>query len=415
MNTELHTPALTVTELNRYIKSVLGADDVLSALTIRGEISNFKAHSSGHLYFTLKDEGAEISAVMFRADASRMNFRPTDGMRVLAFGNADFYEKSGRIQVYVRTMRADGVGAMAIAYERLKRQLEAEGLFAPERKKPLPAYPSCVGVITAPTGAAIRDILNITGRRYPQAKILLYPSLVQGADAPASLCGGLAYFNADRSCDVIILGRGGGSAEDLWAFNDEALVRAVAASDIPVISAVGHETDVTLCDFAADKRAPTPSAAAELAVPDRGELLRRTAAVGEAMTERLWRLIQNRRNEVLTKSKTLSLLSPEGKLGRMRQAVDHDSQTLDRLVRRILERDGARLRSSAERLEVLSPLAVLSRGYGAVQTAEGRIVGSVKELCVGEKVHLILKDGCAEAQIQSIENKEAEDRSNGGA
>ncbi|MBQ8332021.1 MAG: exodeoxyribonuclease VII large subunit [Clostridia bacterium] len=399
-------PALTVTDLNRYIKALIGGDEILSAVAIRGEISNFKAHSSGHLYFTLKDGGAEIAAVMFRGDASRMNFRPADGMRVLVYGNVDVYEKSGRIQVYVRTMLADGVGAMAIAYERLKKKLEAEGLFASERKKPLPDYPSCIGVITAPTGAAIRDILNITGRRYPQAKILLYPSLVQGADAPASLCAGLAYFNADRSCDVIILGRGGGSVEDLWAFNDETLARAVAASQIPVISAVGHETDFTLCDFVADKRAPTPSAAAELAVPDCSELARRVAARGDSMEQRMLRLIRERRNTVLTQSRALSLLSPEGKLNRMRQQTEHGAETLDRLIRRLLERDTARLRSSAQRLEALSPLAVLNRGYSALQNAEGRIVRSAEQLSVGDRVELILADGYAETEIRSVRRKE---------
>lgn len=406
MNSNQNMPALTVTDLNRYIKALIGGDEILSAVAIRGEISNFKAHSSGHLYFTLKDGGAEIAAVMFRGDASRMNFRPADGMRVLVYGNVDVYEKSGRIQVYVRTMLADGVGAMAIAYERLKKKLEAEGLFASERKKPLPDYPSCIGVITAPTGAAIRDILNITGRRYPQAKILLYPSLVQGADAPASLCAGLAYFNADRSCDVIILGRGGGSVEDLWAFNDETLARAVAASQIPVISAVGHETDFTLCDFVADKRAPTPSAAAELAVPDCSELARRVAARGDSMEQRMLRLIRERRNTVLTQSRALSLLSPEGKLNRMRQQTEHGAETLDRLIRRLLERDTARLRSSAQRLEALSPLAVLNRGYSALQNAEGRIVRSAEQLSVGDRVELILADGYAETEIRSVRRKE---------
>ncbi len=229
MNQQSNPSALSVTELNRYIKMLVSRDEVLSSVAIRGEISNFKAHSSGHYYFTLKDEGAEIPAVMFRADAMRMSFRPADGMRVLVYGNVDVYERSGKLQVYVRTMLSDGVGALALAFDRLKKKLAAEGLFDDSRKKPLPRFPQCVGVITAPTGAAVRDILNVTGRRYPQAKILLFPSLVQGPDAPASLVSGVNYLNATEACDVIILGRGGGSIEDLWAFNDEALVRAVAA------------------------------------------------------------------------------------------------------------------------------------------------------------------------------------------
>ena len=405
MNFIEQTPALTVSDVNRYIKALIGADEVLSAVTIRGEISNFKAHSSGHLYFTLKDEGAEIAAVMFRADASRLNLRPADGMRVVVYGNVDVYERSGRYQVYVRTMLADGIGALSLAYERLKKKLEAEGLFAPERKKPLPLFPTCVGVITAPTGAAIQDILNITGRRFPQAKILLYPSLVQGAEAPASLCAGLAYFNADRSCDVIILGRGGGSAEDLWAFNDEALVRAVAASEIPVISAVGHETDFTLCDFVADRRAPTPSAAAEIAVPDREALKRQLTDAERHMTRRAEQLVGARRNQLLQRSQALALRSPEAKLERMRQHLAHGSETADRAIRRLLEKRMSELRTAVERMNALNPLAVLQRGYGAIRGEDGKIVSSVEQISKGDSVELILADGSAKAQIESVSAK----------
>ncbi len=397
--------ALSVTDVNRYIKALIGGDEVLSAISVRGEISNFKAHSAGHFYFTLKDEGAEIAAVMFRADAARMNFLPANGMRVCVYGSVDVYEKNGRYQIYVRTMVADGIGAMALAYEQRKKKLEAEGLFAPERKKPLPPFPACVGVITAPTGAAIRDILNVTGRRYPQAKILLYPSLVQGADAPAMLCGGLAYFNADRSCDVIILGRGGGSAEDLWAFNDENLVRAVAASEIPVISAVGHEIDFTLCDFAADRRAPTPSAAAELVVPDRAHLLERLHQTDIRMERRVLRVIGDRRAALLRQSRNLELLSPQSKLKAGRQQVLHHKETLDRLIRRVTDRDRARLRGTTERLEALSPLAVLGRGYSAVKNDEGRVISAAKELTVGDRVKLIFSDGSAQAEIREITAK----------
>ena len=406
-----HAPnALSVTDLNRYIKMLIGQDDILSAVAIRGEISNFKAHSSGHLYFTLKDEGAEISAVMFRADASRINFRPSDGMRVIAYGSVDVYEKSGRVQVYVRTMVADGIGAMALAYERLKKKLAAEGLFAEERKKTLPAFPACVGVITAPTGAAIRDILNITGRRFPQAKILLYPSLVQGADAPASLCAGLAYLNADRSCDVIILGRGGGSIEDLWAFNDETVVRMVAASEIPVISAVGHETDYTLCDFAADRRAPTPSAAAELAVPDRGALYERVSQSGVHMERRALQLVSDQKNELLLRHRALAVRSPEATLARHRQTLVHRGETLERLIGKRMERQQARLETAVQRLNALNPLAILQRGYGVVKDEADTIVGSVKSLREGQTVRLVLSDGSAEAEIRSVQaNSEKEE------
>ena len=401
MNAQSNMPALSVTDVNRYIKSLLNADEILSAVTIRGEISNFKAHSSGHLYFTLKDEGAEIAAVMFRGDAMRMQFRPANGMRVVVYGSVDVYEKNGRYQVYARTMVADGIGAMMLAYERLKKQLAAEGLFDESRKKPIPKFPTCIGVITAPTGAAIQDILNITGRRYPQARILLYPSLVQGAEAPASLCAGLAALNAWGACDVIILGRGGGSLEDLWAFNDEALVRAVAASRIPVISAVGHETDFTLCDFVADRRAPTPSAAAELAVPDRHALLEMLSQMGNALESNALARVQREKQKLLQKSQTLHVLSPDGRLQRMHQQLLTCGERMERSMDRRLENERLRLQGALERLNALNPLAVLQRGYGAVRNEEGRVVSSVKDLTEGQEVRILLRDGHANARILS--------------
>lgn len=408
MNDQQNTSALSVTELNRYIKLLVSRDEVLSAVSLRGEISNFKAHSSGHYYFTLKDEGAEIAAVMFRADAARMSFRPADGMRVLVYGSVDVYERSGRVQVYVRTMLSDGVGALALAYERLKKKLAAEGLFDEAKKLPLPRFPDCVGVITAPTGAAIRDILNVTGRRYPQAKILLYPSLVQGPDAPASLVAGVNYLNATSACDVIILGRGGGSMEDLWAFNDENLVRAVAASEIPVISAVGHETDFTLCDFVADRRAPTPSAAAELAVPDRAALLERVSESGARLDRRAVAILADRRAAVARQERALSLLSPDQKLLRLRQTLSHRRETMDRVILRRVEGARARFSESASRLEALSPLAVLGRGFAALKNEEGRILPSAEGLTVGQRVTVLLRDGSADARIEGIELAEKE-------
>lgn len=400
MNQNQNIPAFTVTDLNRYIKTLIASDEVLSSVVLRGEISNFKAHTSGHLYFTLKDEGAEISAVMFRADAARLAFRPMSGMSVLVYGNVDVYEKSGRVQIYARTMMADGAGAMAQAYERLKRKLEGEGLFAEERKKPLPAFPERIGVITAPTGAAIRDILNITGRRYPQAKILIYPSLVQGPDAPAMLLSGVEYFNATDACDVIILGRGGGSIEDLWAFNDEALVRGVAASSIPIISAVGHETDFTLCDFAADRRAPTPSAAAELAVPDRAVLLGKTNEMASVLLRTMEKRLGLAKLTLDTRKQTLTLLSPEGKLEKNRKELTYLSEGMERAVAAILSREGARLSSAIEQLDALNPLAILQRGYSAVRNEQGRMIGSVAELAVGQTVEVMMRDGVARAEIK---------------
>ena len=402
MNMNTNAEALSVTDVNRYIKMLLTADDVLSAVSIRGEISNFKRHPSGHLYFTLKDEGGEIAAVMFRGDTGRLAFNPANGMRVVVFGSIDVYEKSGRYQVYVRNMVADGIGAMAEAYERLKRKLEAEGLFAEERKRPLPRFPQCIGVITAPNGAAIRDILNITGRRYPQAKILIYPSLVQGADAPASLCMGLEMLNAYGECDVIILGRGGGSVEDLWAFNDERLVRTVAASDTPVISAVGHETDFTLCDFAADRRAPTPSAAAEIATPDVSALLTFTDGASDRLYKNITAIIDGKRQRTEQLSDVLSARSPEAKLSGMRERLDRRREQMNVSVQRLYEKRLSEHRALLEKLEALNPLAILKRGYTAIKGEDGQIIGRAADLSEGQRVTVVMSDGQAKADIVSV-------------
>lgn len=403
LNNNTGAEALSVSDVNKYIKMLFNTDDVLSAVAIRGEISNFKKHSSGHMYFTLKDSGGEIAAVMFRGDAARLPFIPADGMRIIAYGSVDVYERSGRYQVYVRQMVADGVGAMAEAYERLRRKLEGEGLFAEERKRPIPKYPRCIGVITAPTGAAIRDILNITGRRYPQAKILIYPSLVQGADAPASLCSGLEMLNAHGECDVIIIGRGGGSAEDLWGFNDESVVRAVAESDIPVVSAVGHETDFTLCDFAADLRAPTPSAAAELVTPD-GEAIETYVRDAESrLYKNMTAIIREGRVGVDRLANALSFRSPEARLSRMGEQLLRAEQGLEALVDKTYFRKDAEYKALTEKLRALDPLGVLKRGYSAVKGEDGRIIGSAAKLLAGQKVKLVMSDGTADAQIISTD------------
>ena len=403
LNNNIGAEALSVSDVNRYIKTLFNTDDLLSAVAIRGEISNFKRHTSGHMYFTLKDSGGEIAAVMFRGDASRLPFIPSDGMRIIAYGSIDVYEKAGRYQVYVKTMVADGVGAMAEAYERLRRRLEGEGLFAEERKRPIPKYPQCIGVITAPEGAAIRDVLNITGRRYPQAKILIYPSLVQGADAPASLCAGLQMLNAHGECDVIIIGRGGGSAEDLWGFNDEGVVRAVAASDIPVISAVGHETDFTLCDFAADMRAPTPSAAAEIATPDGEAIAAFVSDTERKLNKNIESIITDKKRRIDEGANALAFRSPEARLSRTGERLLRAEQKLDSLVDKIYLRKEAEYVALTQKLRALDPLGVLKRGYSAIEGEDGRIIGSVTGLSVGQNVKLIMSDGRAEAQIISTD------------
>ncbi len=411
----IYGEGVSVSELNGYIKRLMECDDFLSGVAVRGEISNFKRNASGHLYFSLKDDGAAVSAVMFRSAASRLAFLPSDGMQVTVYGRVSLYEKTGQYQIYAETMVADGIGELARAYEAMKRRLEAEGLFSEERKKPLPKLPRRVGIVTSPTGAAIRDMLNVTGRRYPLADIVIFPSAVQGAEAPAQLRMGIEYFNFEKSVDVIIIGRGGGSIEDLWAFNDEALTRAVAVSEIPVISAVGHETDFTLCDFAADRRAPTPSAAAELAVPDRLTLLNYLSGREERISGRIVSSIAKRADTVSRLEKIVSLNSPASRLERSRKDILYLSSRIDSSTKKKLSASSARLAELSAKLGGMNPLSVLARGYGAVENSEGRIINSSAGLSVGEEIRVIMSDGRLKATVTDIEKnkKRKGDKSDG--
>ena len=392
---------LSVGEANRYVKMLMDNDSLLSSISIQGEISNLKYHSSGHLYFTLKDAEAEISAVMFRSAAAGLKMRVTDGMRVIAYGRISVYEKSGKCQIYVSAMVDNGIGALQLEFERLKKTLAEEGLFDEQRKRPIPKFPRCIGIITSPTGAAVRDMINVTGRRWPSTKILLFPSLVQGEQAPNSLCLGLEYLNATNACDVIIIGRGGGSIEDLWAFNDEKVVRSVAESSIPVISAVGHETDFTLCDFAADLRAPTPSAAAELATPDADEIkLRLDELVGRAESIAL-RTLNFKRGAVSELSKRLELSSPSGRLELERKQLSLVSERLEQTIARTIQKNRERFSVLATELGAINPLAVLGRGYSYSQK-DGSVVASIEQISVGDKIDIRFSDGIAEAEILSL-------------
>ena len=394
--------AISVGEANRYVKMLMDNDALLNSICIVGEISNLKYHSSGHIYFTLKDDEAELSAVMFRSSAQGLKFVAANGMRVRAYGRISIYEKSGKCQMYVSAMLDDGIGALQREYERLLKKLSDEGLFAQERKRPLPKLPSCIGVITSPTGAAVRDIINVTGRRWPSAKILLYPSLVQGADAPESLCRGIEMLNAYGECDLIIIGRGGGSIEDLWAFNDERVVRTLAASRVPTISAVGHETDFTLCDFVADLRAPTPSAAAELALPDRSEYLQRVDTMLDNLDSAISRIISSKKNALLASEKSLALCSPSARLDAEKKLLFQKQELLDRTITSIFSQKRGFFETVCGKLSVVNPLAVLTRGYGVVKNFEGRVVTSVKMLGVGEDVKIRVSDGEALAKIIDV-------------
>lgn len=394
---------MTVAQLNAYIKQIIDSDRILMNVWIKGEISNFTNHyKTGHFYFSLKDPDSLINAVMFKGAASKLTFLPENGMKVIVRGRVSAYVKSGQYQIYVEAMEPDGIGSLYIAYEQLKRKLEAEGLFSPARKRPLPKIPTRIGIITSPTGAAVRDMINITRRRFPYATLILYPSLVQGADAAPQLIGGINYFNAAKNVDVIIIGRGGGSIEDLWAFNDEGLARTVAASVIPVISAVGHETDFTICDFAADMRAPTPSAAAEIAVPDTAELKRKINNIVSHMELSLSKSVSQRRQELSRLKESRALTSPKNFIDDKRMAVlSLDSRLTSGMKLAITEKRAAFAGLTAS-LEALNPMSVISRGYSAVFGDDGKLIKSVKQINSGDSFTFRTTDGTVKGRAEEI-------------
>jgi exodeoxyribonuclease VII large subunit len=401
----------SVTQINEYVKMTLESNPVLRSVFIRGEISNLKSnYSSGHIYFSLKDEDSSIRAVMFRSSAVKMKFRAESGMRVIAHGRISAYTVSGDCQIIVDDMQPDGAGALAIAFEQLKKRLGAEGLFDEDRKKPIPTFAKRVGVVTSASGAALHDIINVSGRRCPSTEIIIYPSYVQGELAPRSLCGGIAFFNQRCAVDLIIIGRGGGSAEDLWCFNDEGLARAIAASSVPVISAVGHETDFTICDFVADMRAPTPSAAAELAFPDARELINRVSYMKRRCDGAILQRVNTLQGAVEVLCKDVERLSPERVLNERTARLDGLREKLGALARRHCDSAEKSFYAMAAKLDALDPLAVLSHGYSAVEDNDGRIVGSVDDVEVGESVRIRLSDGVMNATV----TQKIPDNSKGG-
>ncbi len=386
--------ALSVSELNTFIKMLLESAPTLNDVYVKGEISNFKNHiSSGHFYFSLKDKDSQIKAVMFRSSASKMKFVPENGMMVVAHGRVASYVRDGQYQLYADSMEPDGVGALYVAFEQLKQRLAAQGVFAPEKKNPLPKIPQTIGVITSPTGAAVRDIINIATRRFPFAKIVVYPALVQGENAASSLISGIRYFNDTGSADVIIIGRGGGSIEDLWAFNDEILAKTVCASEIPVISAVGHETDFTICDFAADLRAPTPSAAAELAVPDTAELKHKINNIISRESAVLLQMLSAKRETLARYEKSRYLSSPGHMIDDRRMTLVLSSERLMTSAAHVNDIKKHALSALSGKLEALSPLAVLSRGYGVVSSEEGKVIKEIADVSVGDKITVKVRDG----------------------
>lgn len=387
---------LSVTQLNDYLKMLMDGDRVLSNLMVRGEISNLTVARSGHIYFTLKDEEGQLRAVMFRTYADRLRIRLSDGMRVIVHGHVSLYGPTGQYQLYADELEPDGVGTLAMQFEQLKRKLQAEGLFDPERKKPIPQMPMRVGIITSPTGAAIHDMIRISARRFPCAELILYPSLVQGTDAAEMLASGILFFQMTEMVDVIIIGRGGGSAEDLWAFNDEFLARTVAACTIPVISAVGHESDFTICDFVADLRAPTPSAAAELALPDRTTLLGGLYEMRARMQTILTRRIATEKRTLEALSQSRVLRTPQRMLEPFQMRLSLLQERIDRASSEGITQKRERLLRGVDRLEALSPLAVLKRGYAMVSSGD-RIIKSAVTVQEGEYLNIRFSDGAVTA------------------
>ncbi len=402
---------LTVSQINGYIKRMFDMDDVLSGISVCGEISNIKYHSSGHLYLTLKDEGAAISAVMFRSDLMRMDFRPENGMRVIASGRISVYERGGQYQLYISHMRPDGLGQLYMALEALKKRLGAEGLFDPSRKKKLPPYPRRIGVVTSSTGAVIRDIIKVTSRRYPLCEIVLFPVHVQGEFAVGEICAGIEYFNIENNVDVMIVGRGGGSVEDLWAFNSEAVVRAVALSSIPVISAVGHQSDVTLCDLVADVTAGTPSMAAELAVPDMLAIREKLDAAYMRISKRILSRLDDKRIYLDERTSRFELNSPKNKLERSVASLETKSEKLNALMAGTLSDAKLRLAKGASKLDALSPLSVIARGYGFVQDEKGKTLTSVLQIEAGDDIKITMSDGYAKAHVTDV--KKDQEKENG--
>lgn len=398
---------LSITQVNEYIRSRMDADDLLSALAVRGEVSNYKVYPSGHHYFTLKDEGAALKCVMFKGSAMRLRFRPENGMKVIALGRVTVYPRDGAYQLYCTAMALDGVGDLYAAFEQVKARLAAQGLFDQAHKKPIPKFPGTIGVVTSQAGAAVHDILRILRHRYPMAKVKLLPVRVQGAEAPAEIAGAIRYANDQDLADVLIVGRGGGSMEDLWAFNEEIVARAIYDSRIPVISAVGHEPDVTISDFVADLRAATPSNGAELAVPDQDALRQTLDAMEASMTTILSRQLKAARRQFDVLRASPSLQSPHGYLRERGKALELLKNRLVSAERQRLHAAQQRYIALTSKLDAMSPLKVLSRGYAMTRKTDGAVIRSIRQVSVGEDIRVTVSDGHLLANIKAKEEQEA--------
>ena len=397
---------IAVSQVNEYIKFLLDRDELLGNLCVRGEISNYKVYPSGHHYFTLKDAEGALRCVMFRSSAQRLRFRPENGMQVIAYGRVTVFPRDGAYQLYCSALTADGAGDLYVAFEQLKEKLSKEGLFDPANKRPLPKYPQTIAIITSAAGAAIMDMLRILGKRYPLTKIKLLPVRVQGAEAPAEIAGAIRYANRYRVADLIITGRGGGSMEDLWAFNDERVARAIFDSEIPVISAVGHEPDVTISDYVADLRAATPSNAAELAVPDQQELRKKLSMMQASMEQSVQKTLKLSRQRLTGLAEKRALQSPLNYVEDRRVLLDFLSTRLHAAGQKMLHEKKQRFVRLTAALDAMSPLKVLSRGYSMVTDEAGTLVTSADTVEPGQRIHVSLRSGSLTAQVTQIQEED---------
>ena len=392
----------SVTQINEYIRSRMDADPMLTQVAVRGEISNYKLYPSGHHYFTVKDEGGALKCVMFKGNALRLRFRPENGMKIIAMGKISVFPRDGAYQLYCSAMVLDGVGDLHAAFEQLKAKLAAQGLFDPAHKKPIPKYPKVIGIVTSSAGAAVHDMLRIIRKRYPLTEVRLFPVRVQGVEAPPEIVGAIRYANRYKMADVLIVGRGGGSLEDLWAFNDERVAYAIYESEIPVISAVGHEPDVTISDFVADLRAATPSNAAELAVPDQDTLLQTLDTMSDSMTTCLSRQVKNARQHLRVLSSGAALKSPTAYLDQKRKTLELLNSRLISNQKSTLDKKKQRFVGLTAKLDAMSPLKVLTRGYAMASTEDGSVLRSVRQVKPGDCVNVSLGDGSLRACVTDV-------------
>ena len=399
---------LSITQINEYIQGKMNADPMLTQVAVRGEISNYKCYPSGHHYFTLKDEASALKCVMFKGNAMGLRFRPANGMKVIALGRISVYPRDGAYQLYCTAMSVDGVGDLYAAFEQLKAKLASKGLFDPEKKKKLPKYPGTIGVVTSSVGAAVHDILRILRKRYPLAQVKLLPVRVQGAEAPDEIAAAIRYANAHRLADLLIVGRGGGSLEDLWAFNDERVAYAIYESEIPIISAVGHEPDVTIADYVADLRAATPSNGAELAVPDQEALLQNLDALNGAMAAALSRQLKLAAQRLDALAASPALRGPTAYLERKEKDLRLLKNRMISAQERMISASNARFVSCVAKLDAMSPLKVLSRGYAMAQTGNGELLRSIHQLNPGDSILVNISDGTITASVLNTKETEHE-------